>query len=112
MITTACSWRSASGHQCCDRQRAHQFSWISEWERCIGRDGKHYGIDLVVPNWFYTGVLDRQLILTVDPAYFQLSGGIARWLYRVVRKHAGWQRARASVPRNARKPRRADRPWC
>ncbi len=76
-----------------DRQRAHQFSWISEWERCIGRDGTHYGLNLVVPNWFYTGVLDRRLILTVDPAYFQLSGGIERWLYRVVRKHAGWQSA-------------------
>jgi plasmid replication initiation protein len=74
-----------------DRKRAHQFSWISEWERCVGRDGTQYGIDLVVPNWFYAGVLDDRLILSADPAYFQLTGGIERWLYRVVRKHAGWQ---------------------
>jgi plasmid replication initiation protein len=76
-----------------DRQHAHQFSWISEWERCAGRDGRHYGVDLIVPNWFYTAVLDQRLILSVDPVYFQLSGGIERWLYRVVRKHAGWQSA-------------------
>jgi plasmid replication initiation protein len=76
-----------------DRQHAHQFSWISEWERCVGRDGKHYGIDLVLPNWFYAGALDNRLILSVDLAYFQLTGGIERWLYRVVRKHAGWQGA-------------------
>jgi plasmid replication initiation protein len=76
-----------------DRRHAHQFSWISEWERCVGQDGKHYGVDMVVPNWFYAGVLDSQLILSVDPAYFRLSGGIERWLYRVVRKHAGWQSA-------------------
>jgi len=76
-----------------ERQRAHQFSWLSEWERCIGRDGTHHGVDLVVPNWFYSGVLESRLILAVDPVYFQLTGGIERWLYRVVRKHAGWQGA-------------------
>jgi len=27
----------------------------------------------------------------IDPAYFQLTGGIERWLYRVARKHAGRQ---------------------
>jgi hypothetical protein len=61
-ITTACSPHSAGYKgptspqiRQGDRQRAHQFSGISEWERCIGRDGTLYGIDLVVPNWFYTG---------------------------------------------------------
>lgn len=29
--------------------------------------------------------------LTIDPAYFSLTGGIERWLYRVARKHAGRQ---------------------
>ena len=37
------------------------------------------------------GVLDRRLVLTIDPAYFALTGGIERWLYRVARKHAGRQ---------------------
>jgi plasmid replication initiation protein len=31
-------------------------------------------------------------VLTIDPAYFRLTGGIERWLYRVARKHAGRQR--------------------
>src|SRR5262249_25454363 len=44
------------------------------------------------PEWFYQGVLDRRLVLAIDPAYFALSGGIERWLYRVARKHAGRQR--------------------
>ena len=30
-------------------------------------------------------------MLTIDPAYFRLTGGIERWLYRVARKHAGRQ---------------------
>src|SRR3546814_1698867 len=30
-------------------------------------------------------------LLTIDPAYFRLTGGIERWLYRLVRKHGGRQ---------------------
>jgi hypothetical protein len=36
-------------------------------------------------------VLDAALVLTIDPAYFRLTGGIERWLYRLVRKHGGKQ---------------------
>jgi Plasmid replication initiator protein len=46
---------------------------------------------LRLPEWFYQSVIDRSLILTIDPAYFRLTGGIERWLYRVARKHAGHQ---------------------
>jgi plasmid replication initiation protein len=45
----------------------------------------------VLPEWFYRGVLERSLVLTIDPAYFALTGGIERWLYRVARRHAGHQ---------------------
>jgi plasmid replication initiation protein len=37
-------------------------------------------------------VLEESLILTIDANYFRLTGGIERWLYRLVRKHGGWQR--------------------
>src|SRR5699024_2038720 len=42
--------------------------------------------------WFYDGVVHAALVLTIDQAYFRLSGGIERWLYRLVRKHGGRQR--------------------
>ena len=32
-------------------------------------------------------------MLTIDREYFKLTGGLERWLYRIVRKHAGKQRA-------------------
>lgn len=73
--------------------RRHQFSWINEWEECATRDGRIEGMEFVLPDWFYRGVTDRSLVLTIDPAYFSLSGGIERWLYRVARKHAGRQPA-------------------
>ena len=37
------------------------------------------------------GVVDAALVLTIDPTYFRLTGGIERWLYRLVRKHGGRQ---------------------
>lgn len=51
-----------------------------------------HGIELILPDWFYAGVLDRALVLTIDRAYFSLTGGLERWLYRMVRKHGGHQR--------------------
>ncbi|CAM5761095.1 hypothetical protein LMIY3S_00023 [Labrys miyagiensis] len=71
--------------------RRQQFSWINEWEEMSTNSGRVEGMELVLPEWFYRGVLDRSLVLTIDPAYFRLTGGIERWLYRVARKHAGHQ---------------------
>ncbi|NTF47059.1 replication initiator protein A [Rhizobium rhizogenes] len=71
--------------------RRHQFSWINEWEELTRADGRVEGMEFVLPDWFYRGVIDRSLVLTIDPAYFRLTGGIERWLYRVSRKHAGRQ---------------------
>ena len=74
-------------------RRLHRFSWINEWKERADEAGRPHGISLILPDWFYTGLLDPSLILTLDPVYFTLSGGIERWLYRLVRKHAGRQPA-------------------
>jgi len=74
-----------------DHWRRHQFSWINEWEEMTRHDGRAEGLEVVLPDWFYRGVIDRSLVLTIDPDYFRLTGGIERWLYRVARKHAGHQ---------------------
>ncbi|MGF1627269.1 MAG: replication initiator protein A [Alphaproteobacteria bacterium] len=71
--------------------RRQQFSWINEWEELVGHSGRCHGVEVVLPDWFYRGVIDRTLVLTIDPAYFRLIGGIERWLYRIARKHAGRQ---------------------
>ncbi|WP_432475213.1 replication initiator protein A [Brucella anthropi] len=72
--------------------RRRQFSWINEWEEMTTRAGRVEGMEFVLPEWFYNSVVDRSLVLNIDPAYFRLTGGIERWLYRVARKHAGHQR--------------------
>lgn len=83
--TVATSIRAAGG------RRLHRFSWINEWKERADARGTPLGIELILPDWFYAGVLDAALVLTIDPAYFRLTGGIERWLYRLVRKHGGRQ---------------------
>lgn len=72
-------------------KRTHRFSWINEWKEYVRSDGRADGIELILADWFFSGVMDDALVLTLDSAYFQLSGGIERWLYRLVRKHGGRQ---------------------
>jgi plasmid replication initiation protein len=71
--------------------RRQQFSWINEWEELAMRSGRVQGMEFVLPEWLYQGIVDRRLVLAIDPDYFQLTGGIERWLYRIARKHAGRQ---------------------
>ena len=73
------------------QRRRHRFSWINEWRELADGKGRALGIELILPDWFYAGVLDRALVLTIDRSYFDLTGGLERWLYRIVRKHGGRQ---------------------
>ena len=84
--TIATSIRETTG------RRLHRFSWINEWKERADARGAPLGLELILPDWFFAGVLDEALVLTIDPAYFKLTGGIERWLYRLVRKHGGKQR--------------------
>ena len=72
-------------------RRMHRFSWINEWKEKVDSRGRPLGLELIVPDWFYAAVLDDALVLTIDRAYFDLTGGLERWLYRLVRKHGGRQ---------------------
>ncbi len=68
-----------------------RFSWINEWKEMADPHGRPRGLELILADWFYAGVLDEALVLTIDRAYFDLTGGLERWLYRLVRKHGGRQ---------------------
>ena len=91
-----------------DRRR-HRFSWINEWKETADVHGRPRGLELILPDWFYAGVLDDALVLTIDRAYFDLTGGLERWLYRARsqarRPPEGWLELRlCSSPRQIRQP--------
>ncbi len=66
------------------------FSWLDNWSQIVDeRTDRSRGIMLSLSSWFYDGVLMAGGVLSIDPAYFDISGGRERWLYKVARKHAG-----------------------
>lgn len=71
--------------------RPQGFGWIEEWSAPTDENGKSLGIEFTIADWLYQGVQDDKLVLSIDREYFALTGGIERWLYRVVRKHGGHQ---------------------
>ena len=73
-----------------DRQ-LHRFSWLNEWRERRTPEGRPLGWELILPDWLYRLLLDPREVLHIHPGYFALTGGIERWLYRLVRKHGGHQ---------------------
>lgn len=73
-----------------EQRREATFSWLDSWSQIVDeRTERSRGISLALSNWFYEGVLMAGGVLSIDRAYFDITGGRERWLYRVARKHAG-----------------------
>jgi plasmid replication initiation protein len=71
-------------------KKHRQFSWIESWTDLLDETGEQSrGMSLTLSDWFYEGILMDGGLLAIDPAYFSITGGRERWLYRVARKHAG-----------------------
>ena len=84
MIET--SARSASS------RRNGAFGWIEQWQHDVDTaTGRSRSMEIVVSHWLYEGVVRHRDILAVAPAYFDIQSGLARWLYRLARRHAGKQ---------------------
>ncbi|MCJ2086736.1 replication initiator protein A [Methylobacterium sp. E-005] len=65
------------------------FRFIEAWtEDAESGDGRA-ALTITLPNWIVEAMADGGNFLPIAPAYLRLTGGRARWLYRVARKHAG-----------------------
>lgn len=72
------------------KTKKRQFSWIESFTDLVDEETEQSrGMSITLADWFYEGVLMDGGILAIDPAYFTISSGRERWLYRVARKHAG-----------------------
>ena len=73
-----------------ENRREATFSWLDGWTQLVDeRTERSRGMTLELNNWFWEGVLMKGGVLSIDRAYFDITGGRERWLYRVARKHAG-----------------------
>lgn len=73
-----------------EQRREATFSWLDNWSQLIDeKTDRTRGLSVSVSSWFYEGVLMNGGVLSIDRAYFDITGGRERWLYKVARKHAG-----------------------
>lgn len=73
-----------------ENRREATFGWLDGWTQLVDeRTERSRGMTLELSNWFWEGVLMKGGVLSIDRAYFDITGGRERWLYRVARKHAG-----------------------
>jgi plasmid replication initiation protein len=74
------------------KKKFASFHWLESWTEVTDEvTGETIGMTLILPEWFYQGIIMKGGVLTIHEDYFLLSGGIERWIYRVARKHAGSQ---------------------
>jgi plasmid replication initiation protein len=73
-----------------ENRREATFSWLDGWTQLVDeKTERSRGMTLELSNWFWEGVLMQGGVLSIDRAYFDITGGRERWLYKVARKHAG-----------------------
>jgi plasmid replication initiation protein len=76
------------------KRRVEMFHLLDHWAHDTDPDtGRSKGLTLTLPRWIYDGVVRHRDVLAISPSYFDLTSGIARWLYRLARRHAGKQPA-------------------
>ena len=71
-------------------RREATFSWLDGWTQLVDeKTERSRGMTIELSNWFWQGVMMKGGVLSIDRAYFDITGGRERWLYKVARKHAG-----------------------
>jgi plasmid replication initiation protein len=74
-------------------RRKGMFDLLAGWQHRTDETTKRSkGMTLTLPRWLYDGAVNHD-VLTIPKSYFKLKSGIARWLYRLARRHAGMQDA-------------------
>lgn len=73
-----------------ENRREATFSWLDGWTQLVDeKTERSRGMTIELSNWFWEGVMMTGGVLSIERAYFDLTGGRERWLYKVARKHAG-----------------------
>ena len=75
-----------------EKGKGRLFSWLDgepNWE--TDSKGKITWCTVSLSEWLYEAVSNDKYILTLNKDYFLLTGGLERWLYRLIRKSVGTQ---------------------
>jgi plasmid replication initiation protein len=71
------------------------FGWIDSF-RILTRENRGgnrvmQGLEITLNDWTFRALVKDRRVLAINPAYFDLTGGLERRLYEIARKHCGRQ---------------------
>ena len=71
------------------------FGWIDSF-RILTKENKAgdrvmQGLGITLNDWTFRALVKDRRVLSINPAYFDLTGGLERRLYEIARKHVGRQ---------------------
>lgn len=71
------------------------FGWIDSF-RILTKQNKAgsrvmQGLEITLNDWTFRALVKDRRVLAINPAYFDLTGGLERRLYEIARKHVGRQ---------------------
>jgi plasmid replication initiation protein len=71
------------------------FGWIDSF-RILTRENKAgsrvmQGLEITLNDWTFRALVKDRRVLSINPTYFDLTGGLERRLYEIARKHVGRQ---------------------
>ena len=63
------------------------FGFLDSWGYTKRKDIRE--VEITLSQWLYDGICAKGALLKVNPAYFEITSGLKRFLYRTARKHVG-----------------------
>jgi plasmid replication initiation protein len=71
------------------------FGWVDSF-RILTRQNRAgnrvmQGLEITLNDWTFRALVKDRRVLAINPAYFDLTGGLERRLYEIARKHVGRQ---------------------
>ena len=82
----------------------HAFVWLSDIKK-VEKNGMSLGVEVQVADWLVKRISEEKQLLTFDEDYFELKGGLERWLYLFCRKACGnqteWRESIVSLHRKS-----------
>jgi plasmid replication initiation protein len=78
-----------------DEREERGFGWIDNFRivRREQRSGRKVmaAVEVTLNDWMFRAIVKDRRVLTINPAYFNLTMGLERRLYELARKHCGYQ---------------------
>jgi plasmid replication initiation protein len=82
----------------------HAFVWLPDIKK-VEKNGMSLGVEVQVADWLVKRISEEKQLLTFDEDYFELKGGLERWLYLFCRKACGnqteWRESIVSLHRKS-----------